>query len=114
MQKQAKQIIKKNKKTNKIIIPLSPIGILEKFNYYSKDPKQKRIKCLNKMIKKHKYKDIISRLNATAIRFKNKIPVITKNIKHDMLYLKKKYRPDLYKKLTKLIKNKSNKNKSKK
>jgi hypothetical protein len=86
---------KKPNKTKKVIIPLSPVGILEPCGYYSLDPVKKRRRALTLAIKKYAYKDIISRLNATAIRFKNRRPDITKNIRADMLYLKKKYRPDL-------------------
>lgn len=96
-----KKIIKKykktksDKKTKKIVIPVSPIGILEKYHYYFLDTRIKRRKSLDRMIKFNKYKDIISRLNAVAIRFKNKKPKISKNIRSDMKYLKIKYRPDL-------------------
>jgi hypothetical protein len=79
---------------SKVIIPVSPIGILEIYGYYSLDPVRKRRRALNNAIKHHAYKDIISRLNAVAIRFKNRKPEITKNIREDMAYMKKKYRPE--------------------
>jgi hypothetical protein len=80
-----------------VIIPVSPIGILSLYNYYSGDPQAKRRRTLNKMIKKHRYKDIISRLSATATRLKNTQPRLSRNLRNDMLYLKRKYRPDLLK-----------------
>lgn len=52
----------------KVIIPVSPIGILTDNGYYSKDPQYKRRKILNKIYKNYEYKDIISRLNADAVR----------------------------------------------
>lgn len=78
---------------SKIIIPLSPVSILAKYDYYSLNSVEKRRKSLREAIKHYPYKSIISRLNAVAIRFKNRNPKITKNIRSDMLYLKKKYRP---------------------
>lgn len=75
----------------KIIIPVSPIGILSNNEYYSKDPQYKRRKALNYIYNNYKYKDIISRLNAVAIRFKNRDPKITENIRKDMAYLKEKH-----------------------
>jgi len=81
------------KKTKvKVRIPVSPVGILGAHGYYSLDPVRKRRNSLNDAILYHPYKDVISRLNATAIRFKNTKPQITKNIREDMKYLKKKYR----------------------
>lgn len=79
----------------KVIIPVSPVSILSNYGYYSLDNERKRRKALREAIKKHSYKSIISRLNAVAIRFKNRKPQITKNIRSDMLYMKKKYRPNL-------------------
>lgn len=79
-----------NKK--KIIIPVSPVGILNKFGYYSLDPVIKRRKALDEAMKYYSYASIIQRLNAVAIRFKNKKPEITKNIRKDMIYLKNKYK----------------------
>lgn len=76
----------------KLIIPISPIAILSLYNYYSLDPVIKRRKALRKAIKNYSYKSIISRLNAVAIRFKNRKPEITRNIRSDMKYMKKKYR----------------------
>lgn len=62
-------------KIMKVKIPVSPVGILTKFGYYSLDPVGKRRKALRAAMQHHAYKDIISRLNAVAIRFKNTRPV---------------------------------------
>jgi len=76
-----------------VVIPVSPIAILGPIGYYSRDPVRKRRAALNKGIQQgYAYKDIISRLNAVAIRFKNRFPEITKNIRSDMAYMKRKYR----------------------
>jgi hypothetical protein len=72
----------------KVQIPVSPVAILSLYGYYSLDPPGKRRTALNKAAKYHAYKDIISRLNATAIRFKNRRPDITRNIRADMTYMK--------------------------
>ena len=88
---------KNTKNTKKVIIPLSPIDILGPVGYYSKNPQYKRRAALRIALKKYAYKDIISRLNATAIRFKNTHPDITTNIRNDMIYLKS-YREKTYKK----------------
>jgi hypothetical protein len=40
------------------------------------------------MYDRYEYKDIISRMNATAIRFKNTHPEITKIYRRDMAWLK--------------------------
>jgi hypothetical protein len=71
-----------------VVIPVSPIGILENFGYYSKNKTLTRHKSLAAALRVHKYKDIISRLNAVAIRFKNRDKTITSNIRDDMEWLK--------------------------
>ena len=77
----------------KVIIPVSPISILGAVGYYSRDPPTKRRRALNKAMKEgYIYKDIMLRLNAVAIRFKNRFPEITKNIRSDMEYMKQKYK----------------------
>lgn len=78
--------------SKKVIIPLSPISILSRVDYYSGDSEYKRHRSLNIAMKHYEYKDIISRLNATAIRLKNTQPQLSKNLREDMAYLKRKYR----------------------
>jgi hypothetical protein len=78
-----------------VIIPLSPVDILGPVGYHSYDPIKKRRAALDRAMRRFQYKDIISRLNAVAIRLKNTQPRLASNLRKDMLWLKKKYRPDL-------------------
>lgn len=83
----------------KVIIPVSPIGILSAYGYKSTLGQRRRRSILTRIMEERvepngrdSYAAIISRLNATAIRFKNRRPDITRNIRDDMAYLKRKYR----------------------
>lgn len=80
--------------TDSVIIPVSPIAILGPAGYYSGDPVKKRRKILVDLVEQYSYKDVISRLNATATRLKNTQPRLSQNLKSDMLYLKKIFRPE--------------------
>lgn len=78
-----------------VIIPVSEVSILERVDYHVWNSMAKRHKALDCAMKRFKYADIIWRLNALAIRFKNRFPDYTKRYRSDMMYLRKKYRPDL-------------------
>lgn len=75
-------------------IPLSPRAILGPAGYYSGDPVVKRRKILVDLVNQYAYKDIISRLNATAIRLKNTQPELSENLRSDMKYLRHIFRPE--------------------
>jgi len=82
------------KKKKKVIIPISPVGILESIGYHSYSPKSTRRKKLVAYLKQHPkdYKAVILRLNATAIRLKNTKPDLMNNLRSDMAYLKQIFR----------------------
>lgn len=73
----------------RVIIPVSPIGILEAYGYTWSRGERYRRAALRQMFHHEKYVDIIRRMNATAIRFKRTHPEITKVYRNDMEYLRR-------------------------
>ncbi len=77
-----------------LAIPLGPTNILGPAKYHSYDPTLARRKRLDAWLKRRPgdYAKMQQILNAVAIRFKNRHPHLTKNLRADAAYLRRKYR----------------------
>ncbi len=82
----------RNRSKPKVIIPLAAGDYLHECGYKLSQPSAERRKRLDRAVRAHSYKDIVLRMNATAIRIKNNAPESSQKIRKDMAWLKKKYR----------------------
>ena len=73
----------------KVIIPLASGDYLTEAKYKIHDPMHIRRKRLIRAVKKHSYRDIVLRMNATAIRIKTNAPEASQILRKDMKFLKK-------------------------
>lgn len=72
----------------KVVIPLAKGDYLTESGYNVHLLAAERRRRLIRAIRAHSYRDIVLRLNATAIRIKNMAPVSARKIRADMKYLK--------------------------
>src|SRR4051812_11070975 len=86
---------RKRSHKSKVRIPIGPTDILGPAKYHSYDFAAYRRSRLDAWLKRRPqdYQKLVQILNAVAIRFKNTQPRLARNLRSDMAYLKKKYRP---------------------